>query len=235
MINFIRQKYLFLFFKKNSFFSKNIEKKFLTLTNNDICVSKRIKLSHIRYFIPNKFIPSRTYFILKGKWSKKKKSINTYKKYNINYNSVFQIFKKKINYKKSDEYKRKLYDLKKYGVTARGHKDKEELNIYFKNLNKLYKQMKISGYKSQKKLNHKIGDEIGVFIGSNGELIKAEDKYGGTHRYAIARILKLRDVYISVKGIDLSFIKKHIFKDMKSNDNELVLKNKIKFFLKNYD
>ena len=95
--------------------------------------------------------------------------------------------------------------------------------------------MKISGYKSQKKLNHKIGDEIGVFIGSNGELIKAEDKYGGTHRYAIARILKLRDVYISVKGIDLSFIKKHIFKDMKSNDNELVLKNKIKFFLKNYD
>lgn len=95
--------------------------------------------------------------------------------------------------------------------------------------------MKIIGYKSQKKLNHKIGDEIGVFIGTNGELIKAEDKYGGTHRYALAKILKLRHVYISVKGVDLSFLKKHIFKDMKPNDNELVIKDKIKFFLKNYD
>ncbi len=235
MINLIKKKYFFLFFKISSLFSNNIEKKFLSLPYNDICIIKKIKLPNIKYFIQNKYIKNKTYFIWNGNWCKKKKLINQYKNYSINYNSVFQIFKKKINYKRCSEYKSKLNDLKKYGITARGQKNTKELNLYFEDLIKLHKQMKKSGYKSQQSLNHKIGDEIGVFIGSNGELIKAEDKYGGTHRFALAKILKLSDVYINVRGVHKNFLKKHVFKNMNLNDNELIIKNKIKIFLKKYE
>jgi len=235
MINLIKEKYFFLFFKISSLFSNNIEKKFLSLPYNDICIVKKIKLSNIKYFILNKYIKKKTYFIFCGNFRKKKKPINQYKNYSINYNSVFQIFKKKINYKKCGEYKNKLNDLKKYGITARGQKNIKELNLYFEDLIKLHKQMKKSGYKSQQSLNHKIGDEIGVFIDSNGELIKAEDKYGGTHRFALAKILKLTYVYINVRGVHKNFLKKHVFKNMNLNDNELIIKDKIKIFLKKYE
>ena len=45
MINLIREKYFFLFFKISSFFSSNIKTKFLTLPYNDICIVKKVKLS----------------------------------------------------------------------------------------------------------------------------------------------------------------------------------------------
>ena len=94
--------------------------------------------------------------------------------------------------------------------------------------------MKKSGYKSQKEININSNDEIGVFISANGEIIKAEDKYGGTHRFALAKILKLRDVYINIRAVDQKFLKKHIYKNMISKNNELILQEKVNLFLYNY-
>lgn len=74
MINLIKKKYFFLFFKISSLFSNNIEKKFLSLPYNDICIIKKIKLPNIKYFIQNKYIKNKTYFIWNGNWCKKKKT-----------------------------------------------------------------------------------------------------------------------------------------------------------------
>lgn len=126
------------------------------------------------------------------------------------------------------------YEIKKNSLTTRGFKNIEELDYYFEGLLKLHRKMKKSGYKSQKEININSNDEIGVFISANGEIIKAEDKYGGTHRFALAKILKLRDVYINIRAVDQKFLKKHIYKNMISKNNELILQEKVNLFLYNY-
>ena len=235
MINFIAKYYRLSLFKISSIFAKSVEKKFIKLPANKLNLIIKIRLSHIKFFLPNKYIYSRKYYIWNGNWFKKKISIRYYKNYNLNYNSVFQIFTKKINFKKSDEYKLKLNHIKKFGVTARGHKSINELNLYFKGLSQLHKNMKMNGYKSQKQLNNnKIGDEIGVFLGPSGEIIKAEDKFRGTHRFALSKILNIKYVYINVRAVDFNFLKKNVFKNMAITDNEVTMIKKIKLFLKIY-
>ena len=99
--------------------------------------------------------------------------------------------------------------------------------------------MKKNGYLPQQRLSIKqrsnvTGDEIGVFIGPNGEIIKAEDKFKGTHRFALARILKLKYVYINVRAVDLNFAQKKIFKKMSLKDSETKIFDEIKLFLRRY-
>ncbi len=148
---------------------------------------------------------------------------------------MFQIFKKKINYKKSTEYKIKLNQIKNKGITSRGHKNIQELDMYFNNLSQVFKDMKKSGYKNQNRLpNKRIGDEIGVFLGPKGEIVKAEDKFRGTHRFAMSKILNLKYVYINVRAVDFKFLEKFIFNRMSINDDQTVFIKKIKFFLKKY-
>jgi hypothetical protein len=234
MINFIKSIYDSLNSKITLLIFNDVEKKFIKLPYYKMNIIKKIKLSHIRHFLPSKYIYSKKYFIWHGNWYSQKISISSYKNYNLNYNSVFQIFEEKINYKKSDEYKKKLYEIKKNSLTTRGFKNIEDLDYYFESLLKLHRNMKKSGYKSQKEININSNDEIGVFISANGEIIKAEDKYGGTHRFALAKILKLRDVYINIRAVDQKFLKKHIYKNMISKDNELILQEKVNLFLNNY-
>ena len=235
MINLIKNFYQILIYRIASKFKNEINEKFIKLPGNDKNLIVKIRLSHIKYFLPNKYIYSKKYFIWRGNYFKKKKLIKYYNKYNLNYNSVFQVSKKKINFKQSDEYKQKLNNLRKFGITARGHKSIDELDLYFMSLQKLYKKMKIIGYKSQKQLNNKkIGDEIGVFLGPQGEIIKAEDKYRGTHRFALSKILNLKFVYINVRAVDYKFLKKKIFINMNIKDSETTMFRKIKFFLKKY-
>ena len=234
MINFIKSIHDLLISKITLISSTNIEKKFTKIPYYRINIVKKIKLSHIKYFLPTKHIYSKRYFIWNSNWYKKKISIKKYKNYNLNYYSVFQIFNEKIDYKKSKEYKDKLYELKKNGVTARGFKSIKDLDYFFDGLIKLHNNMKRSGYKSQKRINKNKNDEIGVFIGAKGEIIKAQDKYGGTHRFALAKILKLRDIYINVRAVDQKFLKKNIYKNMSLENNELILIKKISLFLNKY-
>ena len=240
MINFVSNIYNLIRFKINFLLNSRIEQKFANLPSSNVNIITKVKLSKIKYFLPNKYINNKKLFFLKKNCFKKKRLLNQYSKYNKNYKSIFQIFVNKIDFKKSDEYKKKICELNKHGVSTRGHKNIEELNLYFNGLLKLYKDMKKKGYLSQKKLPIKlrsvtIGDEIGVFLGPDGEIVKAEDKFRGTHRFALAKILKLKYVYINIRAIDLNFAKKKIFKNISFEDNETKIFKEIKLFLKRYE
>lgn len=240
MINFILKVYYHFKFRINYFFNFQVDKKFIYLPLSNLNLIVKVKLSHIDYFLPIKYIKDEKKFFWKTNYFKKKKKIKYYLRYNKNYKSIFQIFKNKKDFKNSAEYKDKVSQLKRYGITTRGHKSIEELNLYFNELFKLFTHMKKRGYLPQKKLpiklrSDKIGDEIGVFIGPNGEIVKAEDKFCGTHRFALAKLLNLDYIYINIRAIDLNFAKKKLFKNISSKDNKKKLFKEIKFFFKKYE
>lgn len=240
MINFVSKFYNLYKFRLNFFFNSEVDKKFMYLPSSNLNLIVKVKLSNIKYFLPIKHIKDKKFFFWKTNYFKNKKLIRNYSKYNRNYKSIFQIFKNKKDFRTSAEYIDKVSQLKKNGVTARGHTSIEEIDLYFNGLFKLYKDMKKKGYMPQKKLpinlrSDKIGDEIGVFLGPDGEIVKAEDKFRGTHRFALAKILKLKYVYINIRAIDLNFAKKKIFKNISFKDNETKIFEKIKLFLKRYE
>jgi hypothetical protein len=197
--------------KKNFFYKiyKLFKKLFFYKKKNNYLFSLQIELKNIKYFLKLEDALSRENFIWSGDWDKRKKNISTYRKYNINYNSIFQIYRDKIFYKKSDEYKYKSRLIKKGKKIARG-KTIEELDEYFLFLDDLKNSLKNFGYQNQIKLKSKNkNDEIGVVIGRDGEIIKLEDKFGGTHRFGLCKVLNIKKVYINVKAIHDKFIKKN--------------------------
>ena len=108
-----------------------------------------------------------------------------------------------------------------------------ELNDYFESLDNLKNSLNQFGYKSQVELNNnKKNDEIGIVIGSNSEIIKLEDKFGGTHRFALCKLLEIKQIIVSVKAIHKSLLEKSdIKKIIATNDNKYIislLENKIK-------
>ena len=94
--------------------------------------------------------------------------------------------------------------------------------------------MKQFGYKSQQELKNdkRKYDEIGVVIDRDGEIIKLEDKFGGTHRFALCKILKINKIIVSVKAIHRSLLEKDDLKKILTNNDKLymesLLKKKIK-------
>ncbi len=180
----------------------------------------KIDLDKINFFLEKKYFKNHKFFLWDGDWDKKKRNINEYENFNINYNSVFQIFQQKKDFRVSSEYKQKLKELSDHGKTSRGHKNVEELNQYFESLFELNSSLKEHGYRNQSELNKKdTNDEIGVIIGRHGEIIKLDDKFGGTHRFALCKILNIKEITISVKAIHTKFIDKKKLKELLINDN----------------
>ena len=215
--------------KKNFFYKiyKLFKKLFFYKKTNNYLFSLQIDLKNIKYFLKLEDALSRENFIWSGDWDKRKKNISTYRKYNINYNSIFQIYKDKIFYKKTEEYKQKSKLIKKGVTTARG-KTIKELNKYFLSLNNLKESMKNFGYLSQIQLKSKNkNDEIGVVIGRHGEIIKLEDKFGGTHRFGLCKVLKIKKIHVNIKAIHEEFIKKNNLEKMIYKKN----KKKLKYFV----
>ena len=203
-----------------------IKKKIFRCRNiNNHSFTLEIDIKKIKYFIELKYALSRKNFIWNGNWDKKKRNISTYRKFNINYNSIFQIYKDKIFYKDSDEYKYKSKLIKKGIITARG-KTIDELDKYFLSLHDLKESMKSLGYLSQIQLKSKNeNDEIGVVIGRHGEIIKLEDKFGGTHRFGLCKILKIKKIYVNIKAIHREFVKKNNLEKLMNIKNKKKLKN----------
>lgn len=171
-----------------------------------------VPTASIKYFLPNKnleiyfapnevgksFIPS---FFLQDNWDVGKHLIDdSYKTYSRSYRSMFQIFVEGRNYYECDEYQHLASKIKKTGSSPRGNSI-EELNNYFLNLLKLKKKLETEGYKIQKQLSGKKYDEIGVFIDRFGNLIKPEDNFSGTHRFAIAKIINLKKIPVCVLAV----------------------------------
>ena len=113
-----------------------------------------------------------------------------------------------------------------------------ELDNYFKSLETLKNNLNKYGYKSQIELNNddKKNDEIGVVINRHGEIIKLEDKFGGTHRFALCKILGISKITVSIKAIHKSLIKEELIDKIRiqndKNQMEMLVKKAIN---SNYD
>ena len=188
-----------------------------------------VPLKEVKSFIPNQsleriFKPDKVHFstipsfIWDGDWDLDSLSIDEYySNYSISYRSVMQILEDKIDYRKTDEYRNKAQRIKTTGQTSRGN-SLIELDVYFDSLIKLADDIKKNGYRLQKDLNNDPHDEIGIFIGRNGEIIKAEDKFCGTHRFAIAKYLKLEKIPVCVLAVHKIWAKQHINLITRSDD-----------------
>ena len=188
-----------------------------------------IKTNKINNFLELKNILDRSNFLWEGNWDDKKLNLENYRKYSPSYNSIFQIYHEQINYKQCEEYNIKaqlILDGKKSG---RGQTP-EELDEYFTSLDNLKVSLKKFGYKSQIELDNasKKNDEIGVVIGKNWDVIKLQDKFGGTHRFALCKILDIKEIIVSVKAIHSSLLEKKELKKILNEDND----DEVKLYLK---
>lgn len=211
----------------------------LNVQNPDIIL--QVPLESIRYFIPNEALKpifgqekvkktKTPGFIWEGDWDREVLDLNEhFEEYSTSYRSVFQIFDEGLHYQQSDEYKEKAQLIRKGIYSVRG-KTEDELNSYFEKLEKLKKTIEISGYRSQGELGEKkIHDEIGVFVDRNGNLIKAEDDFSGTHRFAIAKVLNLPSVYINVVAIHRKWAEDHVSDLIEGRQNLVEKFNRSKY------
>ena len=143
--------------------------------------------------------------------------------------SIFQIYHEQIDYKQCEEYNMKAKLILDGKESGRGQ-TLEELDKYFLSLDNLKESLKKFGYKSQTELDNTIkkNDEIGVVIGKNWDVIKLQDKFGGTHRFALCKILDIKEIIVSVKAMHSSLFEKKEIKRILSEDNH----DDIKLFLK---
>ena len=223
MIKYI--KILITFF--NNLFSKKIpsEKFFFNL---------EIDIDKIKYFLELKHTLDKNNFIWDGNWDKKKIKISEYRSFSVNFNSIFQIYQENKNYEECDEYKKKTTLIQNGKITGRAN-NIYDLKNYFKSLDILRDNLKKFGYKSQQELknNNKINDEIGVVIDRDGEIIKIEDNFGGTHRFALCKVLKIKKIIINVKAVHKSLLEERDLKNITTRNEssyiETILKNKIKY------
>lgn len=160
-------------------------------------------VSSISFFVQNSALPPQPQDTLfwEGDWDLKKIPLQQYSQYSAGYKSMWEIFSEGKNYKDCAEYKLKSAELKTHGRTGRNITSLSELERYFDSLIELEKSLRTRGYLTQEQLSGNTRDEIGFFVGREGELIKAEDKFGGTHRFALSQILKLEKIPVSIRAI----------------------------------
>lgn len=206
---------------------------FKEIQSNKFMFNLKIDIEKIRYFLKTKNTLNRYNFIWDGNWDKKKLKLSKYRKNNINYNSMFQIYKENMDYSKCDEFKFKSKQIFLGKKTPRGN-TLTELDNYFQSLDKLKNSLNKLGYKSQKNFkNQNKNDEIGVVIGRNGEIIKLEDNFGGTHRFALCKILKIKKIIVSIKAVHKSLLNQNDIRKTKTKYEKLLfiksLKKKINY------
>ncbi len=219
-------KYINIWKKKLDFFL------FKKVSSNKLIFNIKVKSNKINYFLELKNIKGKNNFLWFGNWDNNKIDLSKYRKYSPSYNSVFQIYKENLDYTECEEYKIKSKLIQLGKSSGRG-KDLNELDEYFKSLDALKDSLNTYGYKSQIELNNstKVNDEIGVVIGSNWELIKLQDKFGGTHRFALCKIFNINEIVVSVKAIHQDLLSKEnlniILNDYDNSKIKSVLEKKI--------
>jgi hypothetical protein len=200
---------------------------FNQVSANDFTFSLKIDINKINFFLKLKDTLDKKNFIWSGDWDKKKIDISQYRLHSPNYNSIFQVYKENKEYTDCDEFKIKAKLLLNEKKSSRAQ-NMQELHDYFKSIDILKSSLlKKSGYKSQAELGSDyINDEIGVVISKNSEILKLEDKFGGTHRFALCKVFNIKQIIVSIKAIHESLLDKD---DLKRNiDNETNIINLIK-------
>lgn len=171
-----------------------------------------VKLNQIECFVPNDALvdifrpfkvrkPNQPKFIWDGSWDRKSESIDKlYSDYSIAYRSIKQIFLDGIHYSQCDEYLKFKKKIEETGSSVRAN-SLSELDHYFEKLLSLKASLETEGYKTKKELRGKESDEIGVFIDRNGQCLKAEDNFSGTHRFALAKVVGSPQVFVKIIAI----------------------------------
>ena len=198
---------------------------FNKVSSKNLIFNLKINTNKIKYFLELKNANNKNNFLWDGDWDNKKIDISNYRNYSDSYNSIYQIYKENKDFKDCDEYKVKSKLILEKGKSGRGE-SLSELNDYFKSLDKLKISLSQNGYKSQLELKNdsKKNDEIGVVIGNNFEIIKLQDKFGGTHRFALCKLLEIKEIIVSVKAIHKSLLeKKDITKIIISDDKKYII------------
>lgn len=184
----------------------------------------KVPLEFVSRFVPNRMLkhifdpleirkPNNPRFVWSGDWDEHALKIDKYyAEYSPAYRSIFQIFLEGYHYRDCDEYRMKA-DLIRQGFgTARGN-SLSELDSYFEELISLKKKIESEGYKSQSEIKKiKKPDEIGVFVNRYGNLLKAEDNFSGTHRFGIAKLLNLPEVYVNIVAVHQYWARLHFNK-----------------------
>ncbi len=205
---------------------------FNKISSKNLIFNFKIDTNKIEYFLELKNAKKKDNFLWDGDWDNKKINISEYRNYSDSYNSIYQIYKENKDFKDCNEYKVKAKLILEKGKSGRGE-NLSELENYFKSLDDLKISLSQYGYKSQLELknDNKKNDEIGVVIGRNFEIIKLQDKFGGTHRFALCKLLEIKELIVNVKAIHKSILEK---KDIEkiitlSGQNYIIslLKNKI--------
>ena len=226
MIKYIKKLKYYL----NYFISKKVSSEIFVF-NIEIDINK------INNFLELKNTLDRKNFIWDGDWDEKKINISKYRNYSASYNSIFQIYLENKNFKECEEYKKKTDLIVNGKKTARAN-NMFELDNYFKSLETLKNNLNKYGYKSQIELNNddKKNDEIGVVINRHGEIIKLEDKFGGTHRFALCKILGISKITVSIKAIHKSLIKEELIDKIRIQNDKYQMEMLVKKAIdSNYD
>ncbi len=212
-ISYLKYRTIAILFKNN--FNKQANKLIKIIGSQIIYINPEI----ITASIIGKGAPKpRTNFIFNGDWDIDEEILqgesgNTKIKISEASISIQELFVYRIPYQESTEYKFFLRKLEKYGFSRR-YKNLESLNNYFKNLIKIYEDIRDNGYKTQKHLKRKKSvlisakgqdDEIVVFIGRNGNLIGGN---GGRHRMAIVKLLGINEVPVLIVGVHYLWARK---------------------------
>jgi len=182
------------------YYFKRISRKFVSEhLKDDLLIY--IKLDQIRYDWDRKH--GRNNFVENSSWDEEIKPIQPLK-------AVHQLFVEKIDYKLTDQYikMKKYIESGQYGLNYKCE-TLEDIDHYFEELQKIYKNIKDQGFKSQKELGQLDYDEVKVMIDRSGNFMLGS---GGNHRFAIAKLLKIQTIPVFVTSVHYLWIKECLLK-----------------------
>ena len=210
-IHFIRSIRNFLKILKNDNFNN-----FYTpnLSINNIIIINPMKIKY-KNSIPLKFKKKSTPFILDFNWDKKNQDLLKFEKEHHTYITCEELFVKGLNIKNCKEFFFFKEQVKKLGE-FKNCKNENDIIIYLNKLLKLFDNLKKNGIKTN------IDNNLEFMIDKDFNLVKIG---GGNHRFAISRILKLKQVPIEIKVINARYLNKKFKTKINKNDLNNIIKN----------
>lgn len=138
-----------------------------------------------------RYIRKWPFLLCPGRWDLDRRQCRPFRE-----DQIRQLFVEGRHYTETDEYRRLLSELQRYGKTRfPACSSRREIRDYFDHVRRLYERMKAQDGVEAGACPGGRGGGITVRIGRDGALLKCRQ---GTHRLAIARVLGLPSVPVIV-------------------------------------
>ncbi len=136
---------------------------------------------------------------------------------------INDIWRNNLNYSETDAYKAMMEDINNGSVIKRKEKTIKsitDLNSYFIGYVNLLKSMKEHGYNK-----NLVQDDIKIWIGTNGELIK--DGSGGRHRLAAAQVTGIKLIPVKINRVHQLWFESNLSSNKITSENlRMVIQNR---------